>query len=121
MVCRCKLGIYFHWGVYSVPATDGEWYPRWMYVPDRDPNQWGGKIYKTHRETYGDDFDYHDFIPMWKAPKFNTKEWVDMFEGSGAKFIGSIAEHHDGFSLSLNSNPVNKVIVNGSKQKEMNY
>ncbi|WP_066630876.1 alpha-L-fucosidase [Labilibacter marinus] len=94
-----KLGIYFHWGVYSVPATDGEWYPRWMYVPDRDPNQWGGKIYKTHRETYGENFDYHDFIPMWKAPKFNAKEWVDMFEGSGAKFIGSIAEHHDGFSL----------------------
>jgi alpha-L-fucosidase len=94
-----KLGIYFHWGVYSVPATDGEWYPRWMYVPDRDPNLWGGKVYKKHRETYGDDFDYHDFIPMWKAPKFDAKEWVDMFENMGAKFIGSIAEHHDGFSL----------------------
>jgi alpha-L-fucosidase len=94
-----KLGIYFHWGVYSVPATDGEWYPRWMYVPDRDENQWGGKIYKKHRETYGEDFDYHDFIPMWKAPNFDAEKWVDMFEGMGAKFIGSIAEHHDGFSL----------------------
>lgn len=94
-----KLGIYFHWGVYSVPATDGEWYPRWMYVPDRDPNLWGGKVYKKHREIYGDDFDYHDFIPMWKAPNFDAKEWVDMFENMGAKFIGSIAEHHDGFSL----------------------
>ncbi|WP_430934614.1 alpha-L-fucosidase [Saccharicrinis sp. 156] len=94
-----KLGIYFHWGVYSVPATDGEWYPRWMYVPDREPNLWGGKVYKKHRETYGEDFHYHDFIPGWKAPNFNAKEWVDMFEGMGAKFIGSIAEHHDGFSL----------------------
>lgn len=94
-----KLGIYFHWGVYSVPATDGEWYPRWMYVPDRDPNLWGGKVYKKHRETYGPDFDYHDFIPMWKAPNFDAAGWVDMFEGMGARFIGSIAEHHDGFSL----------------------
>ncbi|WP_297086549.1 alpha-L-fucosidase [uncultured Draconibacterium sp.] len=94
-----KLGVYFHWGVYSVPATDGEWYPRWMYVPDRDPNLWGGKVYKKHREAYGEDFHYHDFIPMWKAPNFDAKEWVDMFEGMGARFIGSIAEHHDGFSL----------------------
>lgn len=96
---NAKLGVYFHWGVYSVPATDGEWYPRWMYVPDRDKNRWGGKIYEEHRKTYGEDFDYHDFIPMWKAPNFDAVEWVDMFENMGAKFIGSIAEHHDGFSL----------------------
>jgi alpha-L-fucosidase len=35
-----KFGIYFHWGVYSVPAYDNEWYPRWMYVPGR--KDWGG-------------------------------------------------------------------------------
>ncbi len=96
---NAKLGVYFHWGVYSVPATDGEWYPKWMYVPDRDDNKWGGKIYEKHRQEYGPDFHYHDFIPMWKAPNFNAKEWVDMFEDMGARFIGSIAEHHDGFSL----------------------
>lgn len=92
-----KLGIYFHWGVYSVPAEGGEWYGRWMYTPDRIG--WGSKVYQNHRNEYGKDFHYHDFIPMWKAPKFNAKEWVDMFENMGAKFIGSIAEHHDGFSL----------------------
>lgn len=92
-----KLGVYFHWGIYSVPASGGEWYPRWMYVPDREG--WGSEIYKKHRETYGENFDYHDFIPKWKADKFSAKEWVDMFENMGAKFIGSIAEHHDGFSL----------------------
>lgn len=92
-----KLGVYFHWGVYSVPAFGGEWYPRWMYVPDRIG--WGSEIYKKHREIYGEGFQYHDFIPGWEAPNFDAKEWVDMFEGMGAKFIGSIAEHHDGFSL----------------------
>lgn len=92
-----KLGIYFHWGVYSVPAHGGEWYGRWMYTPDRVG--WGSTIYKQHRKDYGKDFQYHDFIPLWKAPKFDAKQWVDMFENMGAKFIGSIAEHHDGFSL----------------------
>ena len=42
---------------------------------------------------------YYDFIPQWKAPNFNAAEWVDLFQSAGAKFIGSIAEHHDGFSL----------------------
>lgn len=27
-----KFGIYFHWGVYSVPAFANEWYPRNMYM-----------------------------------------------------------------------------------------
>lgn len=101
-----KLGVYFHWGIYSVPAWGSEWYPRWMYVPDRVG--WGSDIYAYHQKTYGKDFHYHDFIPMWKAPKFNAEQWVDMFEGMGAKFIGSIAEHHDGFSLwSSEVNPFN--------------
>ena len=93
-----KLGIYFHWGVYSVPAWGTEWYPKWMYVPDRDKG-WGHDIYEYHKEKYGKDFHYHDFIPMWKAPNFSAEKWCDMFEDMGAKFIGAIAEHHDGFSL----------------------
>ncbi len=92
-----KFGIYFHWGVYSVPAWGSEWYPRFMYDPNRVG--WGEKIYDYHQKTYGKGFDYHDFIPMWKAPRFNAKAWVDLFENAGAKIIGSIAEHHDGFSL----------------------
>lgn len=27
-----KLGIFIHWGIYSVPAFDNEWYPRFMYM-----------------------------------------------------------------------------------------
>ncbi|MFI3289938.1 MAG: alpha-L-fucosidase [Rikenellaceae bacterium] len=103
-----KLGVYYHWGVYSVPGWGSEWYPRWMYTPDRVG--WGADIYKYHKDTYGENFHYHDFIPMWKAPNFSATEWVDMFEGMGAKFIGSIAEHHDGFSLwDSEVNPWNSV------------
>lgn len=93
-----KLGVYFHWGVYNVPANGNEWYGRFMYENDRKKN-WGKDIYDYHTKTYGRDKHYHDFIPQWKAEKFSAKRWVDMFQNMGAKFIGTIAEHHDGFSL----------------------
>jgi len=89
-----KLGIYFHWGVYSVPAYDNEWYPRKMYMPS-DP------VYLHHKNTYGDQktFGYHQFVPQFKAEKFNAEEWVDLFEKAGAKFGGPVAQHHDGFAM----------------------
>ncbi len=103
-----KLGVYFHWGVYSVPAYSGEWYPRWMYIKDRQG--WGSDVHEYHIKTYGESVNYHDFISEWKGEKFNAKEWVDIFASSGAKFIGSIAEHHDGFSLwDSKSNEFNSV------------
>lgn len=92
-----KLGVYFHWGVYNVPANGNEWYGRWMYINDREG--WGGDLYDYHTQSYGRAKHYHDFIPEWKGEQFNAKEWVDLFENLGAKFIGTIAEHHDGFSL----------------------
>jgi len=93
-----KFGIYFHWGVYSVPAYGSEWYPRWMYV---DTLVWGTQFYDHHVKTYGkpDKFGYKDFIPMFKAEKFNADEWASLFRRSGAKFAGPVAEHADGFSM----------------------
>lgn len=89
-----KLGIYFHWGVYSVPAFGSEWYPRNMHLPNR-------KEYKHHIETYGhpSEFGYHDFVPMFKAEHFDAEEWADLFQKAGARFAGPVAEHHDGFSM----------------------
>ncbi|WP_139956928.1 alpha-L-fucosidase [Flavicella sediminum] len=95
---NAKLGVYFHFGVYNVPANGNEWYGRFMYEKDRQKN-WGKDVYDYHTKTYGRAHQYHDFIPQWKAEKFSAKRWVDMFQHMGAKFIGTIAEHHDGFSL----------------------
>ena len=57
-----KLGIFIHWGIYSVPAYGSEWYSRAMY--DKNCRE-----FEYHRETYGtqDKFGYKDFIPMFKA------------------------------------------------------
>ena len=89
-----KFGIFIHWGVYSVPAFDNEWYPRNMYMP-------GSKAYEHHIATYGPhkEFGYKDFIPMFKAEKFDPDAWAALFERAGAKYVVPVAEHHDGFQM----------------------
>ncbi|WP_284746208.1 alpha-L-fucosidase [Amycolatopsis sp. RTGN1] len=105
-----KFGIYFHWGVFSVPAFGNEWYPRNMYV--------GGSAENNHHQAvYGDPsaWPYHNFVNgardkagNWVqfAPKlksaggaFDPAEWAQLFADAGAKFAGPVAEHHDGFSM----------------------
>lgn len=89
-----KLGIFIHWGVYSVPAFSNEWYARNMY-------QQGSAEYEHHRETWGDQshFGYKDFIPMFTAENFNADDWVELFKQAGAQYIVPVAEHHDGFAM----------------------
>ena len=89
-----KLGIFIHWGVYSVPAFGSEWYPRFMYMPDRPEHQF-------HLKSFGSvaEFGYKDFIPIFTAENWDPDEWAKIFERSGAKFVVLVAEHHDGFAL----------------------
>jgi alpha-L-fucosidase len=89
-----KLGIYFHWGVYSVPAFGNEWYPRRMHFKD-------DITYAHHLSKYGhpSEFGYHDFVPMFTAENFDAKEWVALFKQAGARFAGPVAEHHDGYAM----------------------
>ena len=89
-----KFGIFLHWGVYSVPAFANEWYSRNIYVPGSPAN--------AHQvATYGplSKFGYKDFIPMFRAEKFNANEWVDLFASAGAKYVVPVAEHCDGFAM----------------------
>jgi alpha-L-fucosidase len=105
-----KFGIYFHWGVFSVPAYDSEWYPRNMYFS-------GSAVNQHHIATYGDPsvWPYHNFIngandkagnftqfaPRLKSAggNFDPAEWAQLFVDAGARFAGPVAEHHDGFSM----------------------
>jgi alpha-L-fucosidase len=89
-----KFGIFIHWGVYAVPAFGNEWYPREMYQKD-------SRTYKHHLETWGahTEFGYKDFIPLFKAEKFNADEWAELFREAGARYVVPVAEHHDGFAM----------------------
>jgi alpha-L-fucosidase len=97
-----KFGIYFHWGVYSVPAhwgnnSDG---PPWAEWYGRRLTQ-GGPTRAWHEKTFGplDKFGYHDLIPLFKAEKFDADAWAEVFRKSGAKFAGPVSIHHDGFAM----------------------
>jgi alpha-L-fucosidase len=101
-----KLGIFIHFGLYSIPAHNNEWYEKHMYysAADRD---W-------HIQHYGplDQFGYKDFIPQFTLPKFDPHQWAEVFAASGAKWVMPTAEHHDGYSLwNSKVNPFNSVLT----------
>ena len=89
-----KFGIFIHWGVYSVPAFGNEWYPRNMYKRDE-------AAFAHHVATYGpqSQFGYKDFIPRFKAEKFDAARWAALFKAAGAQYVVPVAEHHDGFAM----------------------
>ncbi len=93
-----KFGIFVHWGAYSVPAFGSEWYPRQMYI---DAERRGDNFFKHHVDTYGPqrEFGYKDFIPQFKAEKFDPGEWARLFKAAGARYVVPVAEHHDGFPM----------------------
>lgn len=94
---NAKYGIYFHWGVYSVPACgkNGTWYPHLIY------NVKVTKQHRYHKKNYGplSEFGYKDFIPDFKAENYDADEWARLFKDVGAKFAGPVAVHHDGFCM----------------------
>jgi alpha-L-fucosidase len=107
---RAVLGIYCHWGVYSVPGyrfnsgaeqvDSGLWYGLFMYVPnDGDQDNYG--VYDFHRKTYGDpmEFGYHDLVPLFKAGKWDPDRWAALYKEAGADFAGICAEHGEGFAM----------------------
>lgn len=109
----CKLGIFIHWGAYSVPAyanpvcelgevpIDEGWfsnnpYAEWYLNSLRIGH---GSGYDYHVKTYGKDFPYENFANMWQAENWNPAAWVDLFKKSGARYIVPVTKHHDGLCL----------------------
>ena len=72
-----KLGIFIHWGVYSL-FGQGEWFMTTANIDNRE-------YAKAASAFYPIDFD--------------AKEWVSAIKGAGAKYICFTSRHHDGFSM----------------------
>ncbi len=109
-----KLGIFVHWGLYSVPAWAtplgelgsidwnvwfknnpyAEWYLNSLRIAD-SPTR------KHHDETYGKDFDYYQFADKFneESAKWDPAAMAKVFAGVGARYVVLTTKHHDGFTL----------------------
>ena len=78
-----KLGIFIHWGVFSVPSFSHNGLAEWFvenWEHKKDP-----VLVKFMEDNYPPGFSYADFAPMFRAELFDPDEWVDILESSGAK------------------------------------
>jgi len=109
-----KLGIFIHWGLYSVPgwapithpdhdfsSNDyikydpyAEWYLNTMRVP-------GSPTAQYHREHYGADFNYYDFAPVFnrESKQWDPDKMAAIFREAGARYVVLTSKHHEGFTL----------------------
>ena len=88
-----KFGIWSHWGPQCLPEF-GDWYGRQMYLQ-------GNHVYEHHLETYGHpaDFGFIEFLGRWKADKWDPEARVEKFRRAGARYVMSMASHHDNFDM----------------------
>jgi alpha-L-fucosidase len=113
-----KLGIFVHWGLYSVPA----WAPR---VPDiqtmlksHDPAyvlahnpyaEWylntmqiaGSPTAEHHAATYGADTPYDEFVAPFdeRSQAADLDALADLCARGGARYVVHTTKHHDGYCL----------------------
>ena len=109
----CKIGVFIHWGAYSVPAyapptvelgeipLDEGWfaynpYSEWYLNSLRIGK---GATFEYHNKTYGADFPYEKFTHMWKAENWQPDDWAKLFKEAGAGYVVPVTKHHDGFCL----------------------
>jgi alpha-L-fucosidase len=103
-----KLGIFVHWGLYSVPAfaerTDGDYtafmrdltagkdtkgripYAEWYLNALRVP---GSPTARYHQATYGRDVSYFDFRRQFQAAaaEVDFADWARLFAAAGARYV----------------------------------
>ncbi|TWB53062.1 alpha-L-fucosidase [Nitrospirillum viridazoti] len=86
-----KFGIWAHWGPQCAPEF-GDWYARRMYMQ-------GDPSYEHHVKTYGHptQFGFMELINRWKAERWDPEELTKLYKAAGAKYLVSMACHHDNF------------------------
>ena len=96
-----RLGIFVHWGLYSVPAyASKEGYAEWFYrgLMTGDPGR--RRIMSLYADTTLPVFEqYAELTKHWKAELWNPDEWAQLFKEAGARYVMLVTKHHDGYSL----------------------
>jgi alpha-L-fucosidase len=94
-----KVGIFLHWGVFSVPSFGSEWY--WNELVEGNK---GGTVgdqkatSKFHNSTYGPDYQYAEFAPQFTATFFDPDAWAAIFKNAGIKYVVLTSKHHEGWT-----------------------
>ena len=109
-----KLGIFIHWGLYSVPGwapilhpshdfSTEEYlknnpYAEWYYNTVRIP---GSPTQAYNKEHYGANHNYYSFAKDFdrESMKWNPNTWAKIFHDAGAKYVVLTTKHHEGFTL----------------------
>lgn len=96
-----KLGIFIHWGLYSVPAyASKEGYGEWFYRGLMQKDVERMRIMSYYADTTKPVFDqYKELTKYWYAELWNPDEWADLFQYAGAKYVVLVTKHHDGYCL----------------------
>ena len=111
---NAKLGIFIHWGLYSVPgwaplqhpnhdftSSDyikynpyAEWYLNVLRIP-------GSPTAEYHAKHFGANFGYYDFAPVFnrESKKWNPDKMAAAFKMAGARYVVLTSKHHEGFTL----------------------
>ncbi len=98
------------WG--TTGGAAGEWY--WWRLRGGQgygPTGCGGKLggpmgtckpnpaYGSfHNKTFGADFKYSEFGPMFTAELFDPEAWAALFAASGIKYVVLTSKHHEGWT-----------------------
>mgnify|MGYP000993304258 CR=1 FL=1 len=106
------LGIFVHWGPYSVPAwaedhgelgVEEDWeawfthnsYAEWYFNTIRIP---GSPAAQRHKDLYGS-ASYDAFLDAWDPDAWDPAEWMRLFHRAGAGYAVLTTKHHDGVTL----------------------
>ena len=115
-----KLGIFIHWGLYSVPGWAPLVHPEHDftsqdYITHNPYAEWylnsmrldGSPTQAYHREHYGANYDYYNFAAVFdqEIQKWNPDAWAKVFRDAGAKYVVLTTKHHDGFTLWPSATP----------------
>ena len=97
---KAKYGIFIHWGLYSVPAYGPpDSYAEWYDWAQHNPNNSQSPTWVHHKEVYGENVVYDDFIANFTAGLWNPNDWLQLIEDAGAKYFVQVTKHHDGYAL----------------------
>jgi alpha-L-fucosidase len=92
-----KLGIFIHWGIYSVNGISESW---------------------SFFNNYINHDAYMKQLDGFTAAKYKPEEWVNLIKESGAKYAVITTKHHDGVALWDSKAPLATTTLKNSAAKK---